>query len=160
MKKKTISFSAILICCSFLVSSCARNHHDFTPDRLEQNRTEDNLQLTQKADESCLDVMFVDVGQADCEIIKLPNGENMLIDAGNCSDADAIESYLKLMNITEINYIIATHPHEDHIGGMAEIIESYKTDCIYMTDATANTHAFENLITTIIKHDKNSGLGL
>ena len=70
-------------------------------------------------------VHFLDVGQADSILIQLPGSKCMLIDAGNDSDSDYIINYLDKLNIGCIDYLIATHPHEDHIGGMDEIIEKY-----------------------------------
>jgi len=79
-----------------------------------------------------LKVYFLDVGQADSILIQINNDENILIDGGNNADGKDIVSYLKYLNVTNIDTIIATHPHEDHIGGLDDIIDNIETDKIYM----------------------------
>lgn len=69
-----------------------------------------------------LKIHFLDVGQADSTLIELPNGHTMLIDGGNNNDSDMIIKYLKEKDIEKIDYLIGTHPHEDHIGGLDDII--------------------------------------
>ncbi|MGM9551968.1 MAG: ComEC/Rec2 family competence protein [Clostridia bacterium] len=93
-----------------------------------------------------LSVHFIDVGQADCELIELPNGENMLIDAGNNSDSDLILSYLENLDITKIDYLVGTHPHEDHIGSLDTIINNFEIGKFYMPDAEADTKTYRDVI--------------
>ena len=72
-------------------------------------------------DETKLNIFYFYVGQADCTLITLGN-ENMLIDTGNEEDANYILNFLKEKEITHIKYLVGTHIHEDHIGGMDLII--------------------------------------
>lgn len=62
-----------------------------------------------------LKVHFIDVGQADSILIQC-DGENLLLDGGNKSDSSLIYSYLKKYEITNLKYVINSHPHEDHVG--------------------------------------------
>ena len=71
-----------------------------------------------------LEVHFIDVGQADSILIKTPDGNSILIDGGNNADGPGLLSYLKKEGIKEFMAIIATHPHEDHIGGLDTIINA------------------------------------
>ena len=71
-----------------------------------------------------LKVSFLDVGQADSILIQESN-HNMLIDAGNNEDGENLVKYFKEEKIQSFDYVIATHPHEDHIGGMDNIINNF-----------------------------------
>lgn len=94
-------------------------------------------------------VHFLDVGQGDSEFIELPDGKCMLIDAGTSEYGTAIAETVADYGYSEIDYIVATHPHADHIGGMTKVVESFDVGKIYMPKASANTKTFENLLTTI-----------
>lgn len=72
-------------------------------------------------DSAKLNIFYFYVGQADCTLVQLGD-DNMLIDAGNEEDAEYLLKFLKEKNITHIKYLIGTHIHEDHIGGMDLII--------------------------------------
>lgn len=71
-----------------------------------------------------LTVHYIDVGQGDCICITC-GGETMLIDCGEASEAETVRHYLNHSKIEAFDFVIATHPHSDHMGGMAEIVESY-----------------------------------
>lgn len=96
-----------------------------------------------------LRVHYLDVGQADSEFIELPGGKTMLIDAGNSGDGSRIVSYIKNLGYSTIDYLVATHPHADHIGGMADVINSFAIGEIYMPKVAATTQTFEDLLTAI-----------
>ena len=68
-------------------------------------------------------IHYIDVGQGDCILIQL-NNKNLLIDSGPKDGKKSLISYLDNLNIKVIDYLIATHPHEDHIGNMSTIIKS------------------------------------
>ena len=90
-------------------------------------------------------VSFIDVGQADSVLIK--NGNyNMLIDAGNNEDGEKLVNYFKSLGIEEFTYVFATHPHEDHIGGMDDIINNFKIDNYYMSNKLSTTKTFMDVL--------------
>ena len=92
-----------------------------------------------------LSVHFIDVGQGDC--IYINQGEyNMLIDAGNNEDGEKLVSYLKNLNVNGFDYVIGTHPHEDHIGGMDDIINNFEIENYYMPDKLSTTKTFEDVL--------------
>ena len=94
-----------------------------------------------------LTVDFIDVGQGDSELIR-QGGQTMLIDSGPHESESKFMSFINSQGISEINYLVLTHPHEDHIGNATEILQKYKVDNLLMTSATTNTSTFEKLITT------------
>ncbi len=94
-------------------------------------------------------VIFVDVGQGDCEIIRLEDGRNILIDAGTNEGEDELVKKIKDYGIEKFDVVIATHPHEDHIGGMDAVIDNFDIGCVYMPDVVTTTKTFENLLDSI-----------
>ena len=92
-----------------------------------------------------LKVTFVDVGQADCILIQEEN-KNMLIDAGNNEDGNKLVKYFNSLNIHDFEYIVGTHPHEDHIGGLDDVINNFDVKTIYMPDVITTTKTFEDVI--------------
>lgn len=98
-----------------------------------------------------LKVSFIDVGHADCELIQLPNGKNVLIDAGNDNDADTIINYLKNQGVSRLDIIIATHPHGDHIGAMDAVINEFDIGQVVMPKKDSSSQTYIDLITAIQK---------
>lgn len=96
-----------------------------------------------------LQVHFLDVGQGDAIYIELPNGQNMLIDAGSAGTEEKIVAYISQLGYDAIDYLVATHPHEDHIGGMTKVIGSFKIKSFYMPKTDAATRTYEELLQAI-----------
>ena len=102
---------------------------------------------------SNLEVYYFDVGQADSILIR-ENDNNILIDAGNNEDGEKLVNYLKNdLNIEKFNMVVGTHPHEDHIGGLDNVIDSFDINTILMPNATSTSKTFENVLDSIEKKD-------
>lgn len=106
------------LCCFLLLvvilfSACA----EYTPG---------NAEPAQEA----LHVHFIDVGQADCALIT-EGTHAMLIDGGNTADAPEVINYLQSLKISHLDIVVATHAHEDHIGGLSKIINTFSTGAVY-----------------------------
>lgn len=95
-----------------------------------------------------LQIHFIDVGQADSILIKQDNNY-MLIDGGNNEDGDMLVKYLKEQGVEKLDYIIATHPHEDHIGGLDDVLNEFDTDLVLMPDKITTTKTFEDFLLAI-----------
>ncbi|MCI8486787.1 MAG: MBL fold metallo-hydrolase [Clostridia bacterium] len=102
---------------------------------------------------SNLKVYYFDVGQAD-SILVVNNNKTMLIDAGNNDDGELIVNNIKKLGISKLDYVIGTHPHEDHIGGLDNVIDAFDIGTIYMPKVQANTKTFEDVLDSI----SNKGL--
>lgn len=100
-----------------------------------------------------LEVYFLDVGQGDSQLIRIP-GEagpfNVLIDTGEYAYADGLTAYLQDLEVEKIDALVCTHPHTDHMGCMARIIQRFDIGSLYMPllpdDQTPTTRAYEKLL--------------
>ena len=99
-------------------------------------------------------VHFIDVGQADSAFIELGNGQTMLIDAGR-SGGDVVD-YIRNLQYETIDYVVASHPHDDHIGGMATVLNSFNIGKMYMPKQAHTISAFTNMLDVI----ENKGIDL
>ena len=140
MKKIRI---VLLICLCLLVVGCANPFVE----------SDDKTSVSTFSGDT-LRVNYIDVGQGDSIFIQLPNKETMLIDAGEAYEADNVINYLNNLGIKKIDYVVGTHPHTDHIGGLEEVINTFDVGTIYMPKVSSNSKTFEDLLTTI----SNKGL--
>ena len=93
-----------------------------------------------------LEVYFFDVGQADCTLVRIGD-KTMLIDAGNNPDGKLISRFLRNdLSIKKIDYLIGTHAHEDHIGGMDIIIEDFEIGNFYLPVQKADSKSYNDVI--------------
>lgn len=97
-------------------------------------------------------IHYIDVGQGDCILIQV-NNKNLLIDSGPSSNRKDLLNYLEKLDIKKFDYIIATHPHEDHIGNMDTIIKRYDIGSFYSPKVITSSTTFENMISALV--DKN-----
>ena len=100
-----------------------------------------------------LEVQYIDVGQGDCILIR-DSDENMLIDAGNNEDGEKLVTYFKSLGITKFKYIVGTHPHEDHIGGLDNVINSFSLNRFFMPDVYVTTRTFEEVLDALDNKNK------
>ena len=87
-----------------------------------------NEQAASYAEDSTT-VHFIDVGQGQCVLIS-SDGHNMLIDGGEREYSSKIISYIQNLGIEKLDYVIASHPHSDHIGGLSGVIDYFEVDMI------------------------------
>lgn len=93
-----------------------------------------------------LEVHFIDIGQGDAILVRTKNGKNMLIDSGSAKESHRLIDYLHSEGIQFLDVVIATHPDEDHIGSMSEVIRKFKIGSFYMPNKTHTTLSFEEMI--------------
>ena len=139
---KKIRIVLLIILC-LLVVGCANPFVESNEDTSVSTFSGDTLRVN-----------YIDVGQGDSIFIQLPNNETMLIDAGEAYEVDSVINYLNNLGITKIDYVVGTHPHTDHIGGLEEVINTFDVGSIYMPKATSTSKTYEDLLTTI----SNKGL--
>lgn len=129
----------ILVLASFFISSCRSMP---TQKTVDFERTEEELV-----------VHYIDVGQGDSTLIELPNDEIVLIDGGTRGAGETVAKYLNDLHIEHLDYLIATHPHEDHIGGLVQIVKNYSIGQIFMPKVNHSTQVYENFLQAIADKD-------
>lgn len=155
----------LFFCCMF--SGCSSIHTTDLP------LTEISPNVTQDADnhgtvvspsheisaeipeDSSFEIHFIDVGQADSALI-LCDGNAMLIDGGNVADSSLIYTYLKNHGIDRLDYIVCTHAHEDHVGGLAGALNYATVDVAYCPANSYDSAAFNSFK----KYLKNQGVSI
>lgn len=107
-----------------------------------QEVTEDNK------NESYFKIHFFDVGQGDSILVEC-DGEYMLVDAGDNDKGTYVQNYLQNAGVSKLKYVVGTHPHADHIGGLDVIL--YKFDCenIFMSPSQLDTNTYRDVIDVI-----------
>ena len=145
MKKSKKKLEKYLLALIFLfISSFIIDYIDNTKASLDYE-----VETTGKIYEEGLTVHYLDVGQGDATFLELPNNETLLIDSGEAEYQEQVEDYINKLGYQKIDYIIITHPHTDHMGGMAYIINNFSVGRIYMPKALATTKTYETLLKTI-----------
>ncbi|WP_027640965.1 ComEC/Rec2 family competence protein [Enterocloster clostridioformis] len=140
-KSKNIRILIISILCaiSLLLGGCADSSPSLLPDK--------GSSITAPSG-SGLDVHFIDVGQGD-SILAESDGHYMLIDAGENDQAGTVISYLKAEGVTKLDYVIGTHPHSDHIGGLDKVIDTFPVDKVFLPPVEHTTKTFEDVLDSI-----------
>ena len=103
-------------------------------------------------DGSAIQVHYIDVGQADAALV-LCDGAAMLIDGGNADDSSLIYTYLKDRNITYLDYVVCTHAHEDHVGGLSGALHYATTGIAYCPVTDYDSKAFCNFKNALTEQD-------
>lgn len=120
--------------------------------RLNDWLDERTAQTVPVPEDSSFAVHFIDVGQADCALV-MCDGAYMLIDGGNAEDSDLVFSYLKTRGIDHLDYMVATHAHEDHIGGLSGAAYAATVGTALSPVTEGTTKVFKNLVKSLEKQN-------
>jgi len=143
----------LFFCCMF--SGCSSSHtKDLPLTEISPNVTEDadnqgtvasptHETSAETFEDSSFEIHFIDVGQADAALI-LCDGKAMLIDGGNVADSSLIYTFLKNHGIDHLDYIVCTHAHEDHVGGLAGALNYATVDVAYCPVKSYDSAAFNS----------------
>ena len=107
---------------------------------------------SESVEESYFRVHFIDVGQADAALV-LCDDAYMLIDGGNSADSSLMYSYLKEQEITYLDYIVASHAHEDHVGGLAGAMNYADVGAVYCPVTSYDSEPFRDFVKYVEKQD-------
>jgi len=106
------------------------------------NLVETNGHRSQTAN-STFSVYYIDVGQADSTLI-ICDDETMLIDGGNVEDSSLVYAFLEKLNISHLNYVVCTHAHEDHCGGLAGALSACSAGAVLCSVESFDSDAFQD----------------
>ena len=124
-------FAIILTAC-LLLSGCSFAQHPTT----QAPTVGTGEQLT---------VHFIDVGQADCALLEC-GGKYMLIDGGNVEDSSLVVSYLQKIGVAELEAVVCSHAHEDHVGGLPGVLAVFPTKAVYAPTNTYSSKVFDDFL--------------
>ena len=105
------------------------------------------------AEGGSLQVHFIDVGQADAALV-ICDGHYMLIDGGNAEDSDLVYSYLERHGAKNLDYMVASHAHEDHIGGLSGALNYAAVDTALCPVTEYSSKVFQNMVSYLAKQGK------
>lgn len=138
----------IIIGLVILIIVAILSQKGFIPIDEDSNSNEMSNKITAEESENILQIHFFDVGQADSTLI-ISDKKTMLIDAGTNEMGEKVVENIKKLGIERIDYLIGTHPHEDHIGGLDDVIKNFEIGIIYMPKIQTNTKTFEDVLDAI-----------
>ena len=118
------------------------------PDSAAPSQQDSGAPSTTTQTSTNVTIKFIDVGQGEAILIALPE-KTVLIDAGPTGSAPKIAQVLQELGRNKIDYLVATHPDEDHIGGMADVISNTQIGTIYAPNKTNNTATYRKFLTAI-----------
>ena len=155
MKRKIKYIAGIIVCLVVVLfggNEIIKNNENLDGNSTNITESSNALVNTNVTNDSGnLKIYFIDVGQADSILIE-QNGKFMLIDAGNNDDGDLVVNYLKQKGVTKLDYVIGTHAHEDHIGGMDDVIKNFDEEKILFPKVTATTKTKSCMHQKVEKH--------
>lgn len=125
----------------------------------EAETTKPRTTLSGVTDEAAAMVHFIDIGQGSASLVAV--GEKaILIDTGESDYSDTLLDYINACGVTELEYVVASHPHSDHIGGMVDVIENYPIGTFIMPELseknTPTTRVYENMLDALIEKEINA----
>lgn len=145
-RKNALKYFGIPLMASFVIVGITAPKTQKVQAETKQEIKTEQVSTTTNTTLGDMKIHYIDVGQGDSELIQV-DGKNILIDAGT-SDLKSL-NYLKTLGITTLDYVIVTHPHEDHLGSMDDIINAFDIGTFYSPKVTTTTKAYENMINAL-----------
>lgn len=146
---KPIQLTAVIFCLILILIASGCTDQKETPFETASEQTNPTTtQDTVTQSGQNLTVHFLDVDQGDSILLEI-DGKSMLVDAGESDQGKVVTAYLQDQGISTLDYVVATHPHSDHIGGMNEILNNFQVEHFVDSGYPHTSKTYENMLTTI-----------
>jgi competence protein ComEC len=140
--------AAIFCLILILIASGCTDQKEAPIETASEQTTPTTTQNTVTQSGQNLTVHFLDVDQGDSILLEI-DGKSMLVDAGESDQGKVVKAYLQDQGISTLDYIVATHPHSDHIGGMNEILNNFQVEHFVDSGYPHTSKTYENMLKTI-----------
>lgn len=146
---KSSQLIAAIICLSLILITAGCTD---STEKTSEHPTSTPAQDTYAPSGQDLTVHFLDVGQGDSILIEY-NNKAMLIDAGESDQGEVVTNYLQSQGISTLDYVVATHPHSDHIGGMDDVLNNFQVKHFIDSGYPHTSKTYENMLKIIDQKD-------
>lgn len=109
---------------------------------------------------NALQVIFFDIGQGDSALIRFPDGKTMLVDGGQTSAGEMLLERLESLGIQELDWVAASHPHSDHIGGLIAVVKRLKVREVWDTGFPYESPVLEDYLKALQSAKESHGTHL
>ncbi|HII90846.1 MAG TPA: MBL fold metallo-hydrolase [Methanosarcina sp.] len=146
---KPSQLTAAIFCLTLiLIASGCTDQKEASIETASEQTTPITTQNTVTQSGQNLTVHFLDVDQGDSILLEI-DGKSMLVDAGESDQGKVVTAYLQDQGISTLDYVVATHPHSDHIGGMNEVLNNFQVEHFVDSGYPHTSKTYENMLTTI-----------
>lgn len=161
LKNKCTKLLSLLVMMSFLSVGCSNTNQDSVVSNQSQseqsvetnndtvlNNSEDTQSSNENINSGSSKVHFIDTGNSDSILIE-NNGEYMLIDGGNVDDDNVVNDYLSKVGVKKIKYLLATHPHADHLGAFDTVVNNFDIENVFVGYGSSDTKVYQNFLSSL-----------
>lgn len=134
----------VCICMAVLLSGCTLNQ--------QTNKTLETSQIPVEPGKE-MKIHFINVGQGDSILIQSPNGKNLLVDGGTSNAGKDVVAYLRNQDVEKLDYVVATHPDADHIGGLISVLNSISIKNFMDSGKVHTSQTYEEMLQLILDKD-------
>ena len=146
--------AVIVVCKPFLKSVYEKKTEQVSPEDQYTRQIDQQANIKEEANQASFEIHFFNVGEADSALV-MCDGHYMLIDGGNPGNSSFLYSYLESHGINYIDYIVCSHAHTDHVGGLAGALNYAKVGFAYSPVASYDSRAFNSFIKYLSQQGKN-----
>ncbi|MGL4848114.1 MAG: ComEC/Rec2 family competence protein [Clostridium sp.] len=115
----------------------------------QTSESKDEIKVNESQKSNDLKIHFIDTGNSDAILIQ--GDKTLLIDGGENNDENLIANYIKKQNIDTLDYVVATHPHADHIGGLDKVIDNFTVSTLLVANGDSDSTTYKDFINSASK---------